>query len=53
MTRELAELYMYRLKNPGRAASLLARHIDEYGTTENVEWARAMLRNAKDLTLSE
>lgn len=53
VTREIAELYMYRLKNPGRAAALLARHIDEYGSTENVEWARTVLRNAKEMTLSE
>lgn len=47
-TRELVELYMYRLNDPGRATSMLARYIHERGGEENVEWARTMQRHAKE-----
>jgi hypothetical protein len=48
--REVAELHMYMLNDPGRAATIVARYIDQHAG-EDVEWARQILKRAKALAL--
>ncbi|MCG6956471.1 MAG: tetratricopeptide repeat protein [Gemmatimonadetes bacterium] len=45
--RELVELYVHRMKEPGKAAPLLARMADELVGTPEGEWAAEELREVK------
>jgi hypothetical protein len=51
--RELVELYVHRMKEPGRAAPVLARMADELAGTPEGEWAAAELREVKELVRGE
>lgn len=45
--REMVDLYVHHLNEPGRAAVLLGRFIDREHAHGDVDWARALLRNVK------
>lgn len=45
--RELVDLYVHHLNEPGRAAVLLGRFIDREHTHTDVDWARGLLRKVK------
>lgn len=47
--RELVELYVHRMKEPGRAAPELARMAEELAGTPDGDWAVAELRHVKEL----
>jgi tetratricopeptide (TPR) repeat protein len=47
--RELVELYVHRMKEPGKAAPLLARMAEEMARTPDGEWAAAELLEVKAL----
>lgn len=47
VVRELAELHMHYVKDPGRAALFLARYIERERASRDVAWAQAMLKAAK------
>jgi tetratricopeptide (TPR) repeat protein len=51
--RELVDLYVHRMKEPGKAAPMLARMADELAGTPEGEWAAAELREVKVLLKGE
>ena len=51
--RELVELYVHRMREPGKAAPLLARLADELAGTPEGEWAAGELRAVKEFIRRE